>query len=123
MTDRLGYDKHDPAGRGAGNSRNGTRSKMVLTEVGPVEITVPRDPTTFRPGSHPGAGVPSLDARGPCVQFRTPGIGDSHERACSHESHARPVGVRGYSGRWSVHSATIDAVPSMRKSRPPPWGT
>lgn len=43
ITDHLGYDKHDPAGRGAGNSRNGTRSKTVLTDVGPVEITVPRD--------------------------------------------------------------------------------
>ena len=39
----LGYDKHDPAGDGSGNSRNGTRSKTVLTEVGPVEIEVPRD--------------------------------------------------------------------------------
>jgi putative transposase len=43
ITDHLGYDKHDPAGRGSGNSRNGSRSKTVLTDVGPVEITVPRD--------------------------------------------------------------------------------
>lgn len=43
MTDHLGYEKHDPAGSGSGNSRNGTRSKTVLTEVGPVEIEVPRD--------------------------------------------------------------------------------
>lgn len=43
VTDHLGYDKHDPAGRGTGNSRNGTRSKTVLTDVGPVEIDVPRD--------------------------------------------------------------------------------
>jgi putative transposase len=43
ITDHLGYDKHDPAGRGTGNSRNGTRSKTVLTDVGPVEIDVPRD--------------------------------------------------------------------------------
>jgi putative transposase len=43
ITDHLGYDKHDPAGRNTGNSRNGTRSKTVLTDVGPVEITVPRD--------------------------------------------------------------------------------
>jgi putative transposase len=39
----LGYDRHDPAGRNGGNSRNGTRSKTVLTEIGPVEIAVPRD--------------------------------------------------------------------------------
>ncbi|MFD9692639.1 IS256 family transposase [Kitasatospora sp. NPDC059088] len=43
MTDHLGYEKHDPAGAGSGNSRNGIRSKTVLTEVGPVEIDVPRD--------------------------------------------------------------------------------
>ena len=43
ITDHLGYDKHDPAGRNTGNSRNGVRSKTVLTDVGPVEITVPRD--------------------------------------------------------------------------------
>jgi len=43
ITDHLGYDKHDPAGRDGGNSRNGARAKTVLTEVGPVEITVPRD--------------------------------------------------------------------------------
>ena len=43
ITDHLGYDKHDPAGRNTGNSRNGTRSKTVLTDVGPVELEVPRD--------------------------------------------------------------------------------
>ena len=43
ITDHLGYDKHDPAGRNGGNSRNGIRSKTVLTDVGPVEISVPRD--------------------------------------------------------------------------------
>src|SRR4051812_46617969 len=44
MTEHLGYEKHDPAGAGTGNVRNGTRSKTVLTEhSGPVEIEVPRD--------------------------------------------------------------------------------
>src|SRR3954451_15388272 len=44
MVDHLGYDKHDPAGRGSGNSRNGTRPKTVLTDnCGPIEIEVPRD--------------------------------------------------------------------------------
>src|SRR4051794_11906404 len=32
MTEHLGYDPHDPAGRGSGNSRNGTRAKTVLTD-------------------------------------------------------------------------------------------
>jgi putative transposase len=43
ITDHLGYDKHDPAGKNSGNSRNGTRGKTVLTDVGPVEVKVPRD--------------------------------------------------------------------------------
>ncbi|MFJ4687094.1 IS256 family transposase [Streptomyces sp. NPDC088789] len=43
ITDHLGYDKHDPVGKNSGNSRNGTRSKTVLTDVGPVEVKVPRD--------------------------------------------------------------------------------
>ena len=43
ITDHLGYDKHDPAGKNGGNSRNGTRGKSVLSDVGPVEIAVPRD--------------------------------------------------------------------------------
>ncbi|MGW2370146.1 transposase, partial [Streptomyces sp. NPDC001667] len=43
MTDHLGYDRHDPAGKNGGNSRNGKRSKKVVTDVGPVETEVPRD--------------------------------------------------------------------------------
>ena len=43
MAEHLGYDRHDPAGRDSGNSRNGTRPKTVLTEIGPVQIEVPRD--------------------------------------------------------------------------------
>src|SRR6266511_2111318 len=39
MTEHLGYEKHDPAGAGTGNVRNGTRGKSVLTEhSGHVEI-------------------------------------------------------------------------------------
>jgi putative transposase len=43
MDDHLGYGKHDPAGRDGGNSRNGARTKTVLTDVGPVEVAIPRD--------------------------------------------------------------------------------
>ena len=43
MAEHLGYDKYDPVGRDGGNSRNGTRTKTVLTEIGPVQIDVPRD--------------------------------------------------------------------------------
>ncbi len=43
MTEHLGYEPHDPAGRGSGNSRNGTTKKTVNTDIGPVVIEVPRD--------------------------------------------------------------------------------
>src|SRR5580693_2810521 len=43
MDAHLGYARHDPAGRNGGNSRNGRRAKTVLTDVGEVEIEVPRD--------------------------------------------------------------------------------
>jgi putative transposase len=50
ITDHLGYEKHDGAGDGSGNSRNGKRTKTVLTDIGPVEIEVPRDRAgTFEP--------------------------------------------------------------------------
>ena len=50
MTDHLGYDRYAAVGRNRGNSRNGTRAKTVITEVGPVEIDVPRDrDATFEP--------------------------------------------------------------------------
>lgn len=50
ITDHLGYDRHDAAGRDGGNSRNGHRPKTVLTEVGPVQIDVPRDrDSSFEP--------------------------------------------------------------------------
>jgi len=50
MSEHIGYDQHDPIGRNGGNSRNGTRTKSVLTAVGPVTIEVPRDRDgTFEP--------------------------------------------------------------------------
>jgi transposase-like protein len=43
LTDHLGYERHDPAGRGSGNSRNGTTPKTVLTDIGGIDLDVPRD--------------------------------------------------------------------------------
>src|SRR3954467_6212345 len=43
MTDHLGYEPYDPAGAGSGNNRNGRTAKTVATELGPVELEVPRD--------------------------------------------------------------------------------
>jgi len=50
LTHHLGYEKHDSAGRGSGNSRNGSTGKRLLTEVGGVDLQVPRDRNgTFTP--------------------------------------------------------------------------
>jgi putative transposase len=50
LTEHLGYEKGDPAGRGSGNSRNGMSSKTILTQDGEIEISVPRDRTgSFEP--------------------------------------------------------------------------
>jgi putative transposase len=50
LDEHLGYAKLDPAGRSSSNSRNGKRSKTVVTEVAPVEPDVPRDRDgTFEP--------------------------------------------------------------------------
>jgi len=44
ITEHLGYDKHDPAGRDGKNSRNGTRTKTVISDAaGEITIEVPRD--------------------------------------------------------------------------------
>ena len=51
MSEHLGYDKHAPEGRNRENSRNGKRSKTIVTEAaGEVRIEVPRDRDgTFAP--------------------------------------------------------------------------
>lgn len=50
LTDHLGYERGDPAGRGTPNSRNGTTPKTVASEVGDVALDGPRDRNgTFEP--------------------------------------------------------------------------
>ena len=51
LTEHLGHEKHASPEPGSANVRNGTRSKMVLTEAtGEVGIDVPRDRAgTFEP--------------------------------------------------------------------------
>ena len=43
LTEHLGYERGDPAGRGSGNSRNGTTPKTLLTDAGGIPIATPRD--------------------------------------------------------------------------------
>jgi putative transposase len=50
MNHHLGYEKHEVAGRGSGNSRNGKSRKTLKGESGEMTIEVPRDHnSTFEP--------------------------------------------------------------------------
>ena len=66
MQEHVGYARHAAEGRNHGNSRNGTRSKTVITEIGPIELDVPRDrdgtfePLTVRKGQRRLDGVDSM---------------------------------------------------------------
>ena len=60
LSEHLGYDKHDSAGRNGQNSRNGSRTKTVLTEVGPVEAAGgQRQHDLVRAGDCPQAATPA----------------------------------------------------------------
>ena len=53
-SDHLGYERGDPAGRGSGNSRNGSSPKTVLTDAGAIPLDIPRDRnSTFEPALIP----------------------------------------------------------------------
>lgn len=59
MAEHLGYGPHERTGRGSGNSRNGAYDKTVITEIGEVELRVPRD----RQGSFEPVTVPKYQRR------------------------------------------------------------
>jgi putative transposase len=50
LSHHLGYEKHEIAGHGTGNSRNGKSQKTLKGEAGEVTIDIPRDRNgTFEP--------------------------------------------------------------------------
>src|SRR5580658_4943137 len=50
LTDHLGYEPHEEPPGGAGNTRNGSTPKTLITEQGEVRIETPRDRNgTFEP--------------------------------------------------------------------------
>ncbi len=54
LSEHLGYERGDPAGRGSGNSRNGHSGKTVLTDDGELDLAVPRGRNgTFEPAIVP----------------------------------------------------------------------
>jgi len=61
LSDHVGYDRGDPDASMFSNSRNGTFPKTVATEIGDVELAIPRDRQgTFSPMLVP-TGVRRLD--------------------------------------------------------------
>ena len=59
MSDHLGYRQGESKPEGQTNQRNGTTSKTVLTDEGPVRIDVPRD----RQGSFDPLLIPKHERR------------------------------------------------------------
>jgi transposase-like protein len=54
MEEHLGYERHAASGRNSGNSRNGSSAKTVTTEIGQVDLAIPRDRNgTFDPVTVP----------------------------------------------------------------------
>jgi putative transposase len=54
LDEHLGYEPYAVDGRGSGNSRNGAYPKTVITDVGPVEVQMPRDRnSSFEPVTVP----------------------------------------------------------------------
>lgn len=50
LEQHLGYAKYTPKAEGSSNTRNGKSQKMLQSEQGPVEISVPRDrESSFEP--------------------------------------------------------------------------
>src|SRR4051812_1375054 len=95
LTEHLGYERGDPAGRGSPNSRNGSTPKTLQTEVGPVPLDTPRDragsfeprlvPKGARRAGGPDEMIVSLYAGGMTVRdiqhhlARTLGVELSHD--------------------------------------------
>src|SRR5690349_372217 len=43
LTDHLGFERHQEPPGGAGNTRNGSTPKTLVSEHGPVQVNTPRD--------------------------------------------------------------------------------
>jgi putative transposase len=99
LTDHLGYEPHAVEGRGSGNSRNGSYPKTVTTEIGKVDLRVPRDrnasfdPVTVRKGQRRLDGltgnVISLYAKGMTTGDIQAHLGEIYDTEISRDTISR----------------------------------
>lgn len=118
MAEHLGYEPYEALGRGSGNSRNGAYPKTVRTDVGPVELRMPRDRQgTFDPVTVPkhvrrleglGGNVISLYAKGLTtgeIQAHLAEIYDTQARGRRSPRSQMPCCLTwspGRAGRWTA---------------------
>lgn len=107
LTEHLGYERHAVEGHLSGKSRNGSFTKTVTTEIGPVPIQVPRDrnatfePTLVLHGTRRLGGleaqVISLYASGLTTGEIAAHLEEIYEAgvAANESSDGHPTGVRG----------------------------
>jgi Transposase, Mutator family len=95
MTHHLGYEFGDPAGRGSGNSRNGSTSKTVNTVNGPVEVAVPREPQRFIRAGHRAQEDPLTQQRQFCCAITIFAWNDDPRHRGAPGGGVRGVGVTG----------------------------
>jgi transposase-like protein len=131
MVDHLGYDKHDPAGRGSGNSRNGVRTKTVLTDnCGPVEIEVPRDrngsfdPAIVKKWQRRSGDVDtivlSLYAKGLTTGEISAHFAEIYDASVSKDTISRITDkVIGEMAEWSAAAGGVSTRRSNASGRPP----
>jgi putative transposase len=99
MDAHLGYGRGDVAGNGTGNSRNGTVTRTIATEAGPLQVAVPRDRAgTFAPvllgkGERRSGGidsqVKSLYSKGLSVRDISRHLGTTMGIEMSHDTVSR----------------------------------
>ncbi len=119
MDAHLGYAKHERAGGADGNYRNGTRSKTVLTDIGPVELDMPRDrdgsfvPQIVKKRQRRLSGVDdlvcSLSARGLTTGEISAHLGEVYDASVSKDT-ISAITDRVLEGMAQWQSRPLDAV-------------
>ena len=137
ITEHLGHERHGAAENG--NVRNGTRSKTVFTEVGPVQIDVPRDregsfePQIVKKRQRRLDGIDgvvlSLTARGLTTGEIAAHFDDVYGATVSKDASAgsprrsRRRWPNGLTGPWTVSTRWSSSTPSTSRSETGRCGT